>query len=609
VKGLSSSACLEKTRRQGGLVALVREMLEEAPPVTVARPPGLLDQEWADLCAEDRLYRVARDRVSPIPRSSVAVVREPGLKARIVTKSEGAAVILGHMARERLFLGLRLDPALADVLSGDPDAAIRRLLPGTGDVLSSDLSRATDLLPLDLVQALVEGLVASGRFREGEVIGLRACSGPQSVSWPSLSTSAVSQRGILMGLPTSWGILCLYHLFILERAMRAEEPWVPSSRGDVNPADGPKWIICGDDALTIGSSTVLDEYDRLLVETGGAPSPGKHWRSRRGRAVFLEELLCFRKEAGPEPHLLHPSKGRRWVDFKVDPAITLRGLACPTAGLHKGAQCTVAPDLQSDLAAGAVVESLLSGGASPRKVWAVQQTLHARALLRLRQAGIQPCLPRCLGGAGFITRRGYEVSINQVASRKHRRALAVLLNRGTAAPGPGAFSRIWRRCSGSSVFAMAEEDAEGLLGRVPHAIRETAPTHPGPRGAPWYDCGPHDEFVEAQTTLAHQRLALVLPEGILQRTRTGPRELARRVKACQAKLLRAWPGVKPWSSGSVGDLLRRHKLLVEATHVWLPGTEDPADPWAPFGVPWAAGDHHRTRLRASCLRALGTPDR
>jgi len=608
---LSDSACLERTRRQGGLSDFVRELLEAAPPVDLSRPPGLLAQEWGDLVAEERVYQAAKADLAKLdrPRSLVTVVREPGLKARIVTKTSGSAVTLGHAARERLFIGLRREPALRDVLRGDEEGAIRTLLPGLGHVLSCDLSRATDLIPLEVTGAIVEGLIASGRFREGEELGLRACSGPQDVKWPTDCPDFVTtSRGILMGLPTTWGLLCLYHLAVLEKAAETEF-WGDLTSREAVGRNRPKWVICGDDALVLGEPFVLDEYDRLLKESGSVISAGKHWRSRLGRGVFLEKLLCFRREYGPDPYLLSPHGWPSWVSCDVQDTVTLRGLCFPTAGLHKGALCSVSPDLESDLAAGAVVESLLQGGADPLKVWACQQTLHARALVRCRKARVNPVLPRCLGGAGFITRKGYEVGVSRVASRKHRKAIAVLLNRGTTGPGPGVFSRQWRRAAGSSVFAMAEEDAEGLLGRVPHTIRKDPPAFPGPRRAPWYYCGPHDEFVESQTTLAHHRMALVFPKGIVPRTRTGLGELASRLKRQVAKLIKSWPGAKPWSSGTVRDLLERHKLLVEATHVWLPGTEDPEDPWAPFGVPWAAGDHHRTRLRAIALRGLGNPQR
>jgi len=604
---LSESACLEKTTREGGLAEWIRETLESAPEVDGERPYSLLAEEWGDLVAEARI-RLACERLSTegLPRAKVAVVREPGLKARIVTKSSAWAVTLGHMARERLFIGLRRTTALRAVLRGDHQAAHRLLTGALGPVLSSDLSNATDLFPLDLVRAIVEGLIASGRLRDEEVTGLLACTGPQEVCWPTISPEYVrTSRGILMGLPTTWAILCLVHLYWLDAAEAAGP--LPEKPGD-RPLTA-KFAICGDDAVVAGHPLILDRYEELIRLSGGVLSPGKHFRSDEGRAVFLEELLCFKQERVtvrsicPESHNLLVESMARLTACTVEPTITLRGLSFPQGGLHRGGQLVVSPGLQSDLAAGAVVESLLEGGADPRKVWAVQVTLHARAIRRLRKVGIPTHLPRVLGGAGFIGPKGYDAPIRRLASRKHRRALSVLLNRGTVDPGPGAFLRNWRRAAGSSVFCMAEEDAEGLLSRVVHA-RGVMPTRLGPGGAPWYDCGTHDEFIEAQTTLAHHRLALMLPKGVLPCPSKGPRALAQRQRKLISVLLQAWPGVRPWVQGTVKDLLQRHKLLVEKTRVFLPGTEDPSRPGC-LGAPWVAGDSCRTRMRELSLRALG----
>jgi len=52
-------------------------------------------------------------------------------------------------------------------------------------LVSTDLTRATDLLPLDLVAAVVDGLEASGRMSELEVEILRALSGPQLLHYGS----------------------------------------------------------------------------------------------------------------------------------------------------------------------------------------------------------------------------------------------------------------------------------------------------------------------------------------------------------------------------------------------------------------------------------------
>jgi hypothetical protein len=56
---------------------------------------------------------------------------------------------------------------------------IRGMIGGHGSVLvSTDLTRATDLLPHDLVASLVGGLEDSGKLSATEVKILKACTGP-----------------------------------------------------------------------------------------------------------------------------------------------------------------------------------------------------------------------------------------------------------------------------------------------------------------------------------------------------------------------------------------------------------------------------------------------
>jgi hypothetical protein len=607
---LSESACFEKKVREGGLASYTRELLDTAPEIEAVQPPGVLSQEWYDCLADERIYRAASamSELQPFPSGRVAVVREFGLKARIVTTSSGYAIILGHAARRRLFKGLHRCKETAGSLGSDEVATVRALLRGaSGSVLSSDLTSATDLLPLDLVAGGVEGLHRSGRFLAHEISGLRACTGPQKVCWPSISSEfEITKRGILMGQPTSWALLSLVHLWWIERA-RASLP-IPRS-----PTD--KWhlraAICGDDAVLLGTDSTLDEYESLLKRCGAKLSEGKHARSGLGRAVFLEKLLFF-KETGRRPLILDTGTYAEriehlpcWGDVVFSDSLTLAGLVAPAGGFFVGALCAVAPDSETNLAAGAVVETLVEGKWSVPKVFAVQQTLYTKAMADVRKQGIPPCLPRRLGGAGFITRKGYDVNIRRVASAKHRKAVAVLLNRGTVTPGPGVFARQWRRATSGRVYGMAEEDAEGLLSRVRCHVGADYPVKHQSEG-PWYACGSHDDFVEQQTNLAHRRLLSLLPPGCIPMAKVGLGELGRRTRSTVNKLIKLWPGSKSLRALSVGECVRRHQLLVDATTVWLPGTEDPRSPWLPKGVPWMAGEAFRSKVRGAALHAMTT---
>jgi len=95
-----------------------------------------------------------------------------------------------------------------------------------------------------------------------------------------------------MGLPTSWAILSLIHLWWCDEA-RIASGW---SKKDFAAH------IMGDDALLATDGNGALRYKDLVRMCGGSPSAGKHFESiARGqgakvRAVFLERLYEFKVE-------------------------------------------------------------------------------------------------------------------------------------------------------------------------------------------------------------------------------------------------------------------------------------------------------------------------
>jgi hypothetical protein len=166
---------------------------------------------------------------------------ERGLKTRTVSIGEAHWQTLGHCVRKRLFHALVNTPGTHAPLIGADGAKIASLLEGGyADVLvSTDLTRATDLLPLDLCAAIVDGLEQSGRLSETEIGILRILTGPQRLEYSD--GEVTSSNGILMGLPTSWAILSLIHLFWIDE--------VKSTSRTANWRKNHKFSICGDDAL------------------------------------------------------------------------------------------------------------------------------------------------------------------------------------------------------------------------------------------------------------------------------------------------------------------------------------------------------------------------
>jgi hypothetical protein len=284
----TGSSCVERSASKGGLLGYLTEVGQDAP---IGYEPSE-DGAAVTLAMEDRLVSwamSARDPSQPL-RHRVTCLSERGLKTRVVTVGPAHAQVLGHTVRKRLLAGLKSTNAAYQPLVGASDEEIIKSFVGCcGDVLiSTDLTRASDLLPLDLVRAVVDGLEASDRVSPLEIEVLRELSGPQLLSYPDGST-ALSSRGILMGLPTTWVLLSLIHLFWVDHAKRV-------ARVGLRRAPRFHGAICGDDGLLALNANGAAAYIDIVKNCGGEASPGKHYECSSGptrRCVFLEKLFEF----------------------------------------------------------------------------------------------------------------------------------------------------------------------------------------------------------------------------------------------------------------------------------------------------------------------------
>lgn len=284
----SGSSCFERTSRKGGTLSYLLEKSSEQEAPTHYLSDAVAAEVAQDISQFSYALKEFKKREIPLHR--VACITERGLKTRVVNVGPAWCQVLGHSVRKHLLRGLRATQGAYQPLVGAKDGDILRLFEGScGDVLvSTDLTRATDLLPLDLVSAVVEGLSDSGRLSKLEVDVLRALTGPQDLLYPSRGEEAVrTSRGILMGLPTSWCILSLIHLY-----------WLDVAKGAALEAAGRRkprirFAICGDDALLSTNVEGAAAYKQIVSDCGGIPSAGKHYECASGglrRAVFLERL-------------------------------------------------------------------------------------------------------------------------------------------------------------------------------------------------------------------------------------------------------------------------------------------------------------------------------
>jgi hypothetical protein len=246
------------------------------------------------------------------PAHRVTVLAERGLKTRVVTTGRNYTQVLGHAIRQRLMQALKHTPGCLVPLTGAVDSEIiGRMIGKRCDVLvSTDLTRATDLIPHDLAAAVVAGLRESNKLHPGEIKVLSRLTGPQHLLYPDGST-VTSSRGLLMGLPTSWAVLSLIHLWWCDETRKASR-W---KRKDFFAH------IMGDDALLATDRTGAKRYRSLVSACGGEPSYGKHFESdaeHEVRAVFLERLYGFGREDG------------RLISGYLCPAMPIKGVTGST---------------------------------------------------------------------------------------------------------------------------------------------------------------------------------------------------------------------------------------------------------------------------------------
>lgn len=537
----SESACWERTRKEGGQrAALEAQRFALAGTASARREErevdyvswavaGSLHRDLGEVAQETTFaaeYRRAYREVCSmgLAPAKVEVVEELGLKARIVTKSPVSLTTLAHQARRRLLNGLRRTPEIGLLLCGDVRGALKRFEGATGQILSSDFRAATDLLPLDLCTAVVEGVLRSGCFTTAEAVALAHAIAPMEGYWPTYvldgayrPASAVRTargvrartcRGVLMGLPTSWSILNLCHLF-----------WWHEAQAGLSPDARRmcRFACFGDDALVVAPPDVLDAYEQACTRGGMELSPGKHARTL-ARGVFLENLVeisgprghtrpvfleaggvdslqrryrtdwasgrevritqgaerlhDFRRAAAGLPvaplrdaRIRPPQRVRRVQTLLVNRAIPLRGLLWSDGGkelLHR-------QDAPAWATAGAAVEAL-SESYDRERIFRVQKGFLTPLVAECLRRRV-PSLPRLLGGSGFL-RCGAPLSrvpIGACASRRHRKAVRVAATRADGALASG-WSRAWSLAAKAApdwVFELSKDPSEVALHGTP----------------------------------------------------------------------------------------------------------------------------------------------
>nr|QIR30318.1 RNA-dependent RNA polymerase [Plasmopara viticola lesion associated narnavirus 39] len=383
------SASLDSSRKDGGCREETRRMfmrwLIECPLDVVphdAWQQAIFSSDWLD---ESDVYSIRRNQAtSHVARAAayktaaaeilehrVLTVPERGWKRRVVSAPPAFATVAGTVLNRAMLKGVRRYGPCSAFLRGDRRFAVEQAVSNARvgcQFVSTDLTAATDRLPLDLVRAVVDGLCDGwSGLPPVWAEALYALTGPQDLRYPWKQTVR-SQSGVLMGLGPSWPIMSIIHAWWVELA--ADRVGIPRSVARSVTAIG------GDDLLGAWPPRLEESYRQLVLQTNGKPSKGKDFSSNTS-GNFTEMTFWVVGEREDVPQI-------RW------------SAAIPTKGLVG----TSVDEL------GAAYESLGSDPGRCLRGRRVLKALRPHAWRVCREAGVSVNAPRLLGGAGLPPLRG-----------------------------------------------------------------------------------------------------------------------------------------------------------------------------------------------------------
>jgi len=535
---VQESSCLEYSRKEGGFTRGLSDRLyrlDLAPPDALPKEVARSDAQVASRLRASWWTPFQRGFKGNTADAKVVPVPERGFKSRTVTRHFSGRVAYLHQFRRCLAAALKRDGRVRETVEGDHRGAIESMVRGLradGVLLSADLTAASDRLPRDLLTEIVEGLLDVATLPPGVTRDdfIRLSVGAYNLEYPD-GSKITTEQGVLMGLPTTWPLLCLVHLFWVDLSAEAPDP-----RGAKMPDSlcRESERICGDDLAAWWRPERVALYEDIARQCGAKFSEGKHLRSSRW-GIFTEEIFCIRKnvkvpQAWSSGRLAPQGQKLRkrllsWqraaltyierelnahLPCKFAPLLRKQvGLSKPVLSTDFGhwARCFpirwavraprrlpggVNQSLPDWFTVGPATWSVASHSGAWKGVSSVRSAMFPGLGRELAKAGAPPFLPRSLGGGGLTTPRGPALKVGRVASKKWRSALGSGLYRSKV---PDLPSSCWRAAA-SPAYELASKETARLLERP--EVRVTGLR----RGRPERDfvsLGSANDFLESRT--------------------------------------------------------------------------------------------------------------
>jgi hypothetical protein len=309
------------------------------------------------------------------PKARRSVVCEKSFKTRTVTPLAWATGGLSRFFNSLLLKVIGTDSRLKP--ETDPTDNCQWAWRDDEFMRSSDLTEATDLIPMELIQAMISGLVEGFNLPPVTEMILRRLSGPFLIKERGSSENEwfITTCGILMGCGTSWPLLSLYNLGCWAHGVASSGLSKYRRRLALS-----KVKIVGDDLAGLGPKCVSDGYTRAILLTGGSISEGKDVLSPV--AGNLAECLMVKV-----PRLVYKDASSGV-------------LALPTLSVSS---LQARPRAKRDVTQPKMFHGpALSDGPFIRQaLFRCHHTVYTGTWTGLRRVGLNPFVPRLFGGPGF----------------------------------------------------------------------------------------------------------------------------------------------------------------------------------------------------------------
>ncbi|APG77022.1 RNA-dependent RNA polymerase [Beihai barnacle virus 10] len=233
----------------------------------------------------------------------VLTITEPGSKARIVTTGPCWLYTLQQPVSHVLRGFLGQHPSAAAGLTMSDQAwqflfLLEKAKSHFGDdfsCLSSDLTAATDVIPLCILKELYEGFLEGLRI-EGPFLNIvgKMIQLPRLCSVEKINSYFLNSRGIFMGEPIAKVLLTLLNLSCEEIAIR------DYLGVDFRASVQVRWrcfSVAGDDHIAVGPVGYLDKITETHIKAGSKISDLKHGHSRIA-VRYCEKILDVRNFKG-----------------------------------------------------------------------------------------------------------------------------------------------------------------------------------------------------------------------------------------------------------------------------------------------------------------------